>query len=85
MEDQMPKKIFEQVACLAGQRDINIQTEVIESSRSAADALKRYAKARKIDLMVAGTRGRSGMKKVLLASVASKVVTHAPCAVLVIP
>ena len=79
------KKIFEQVACLAGQRDINIKTEVIESSCSAADALIRYAKARKIDLIVVGTKGRSGMKKVLLGSVASKVVTHAPCAVLVIP
>ena len=79
------KKIFKQVACLAEQHDINTKTEVIESSRSAADALIRYVKARKIDLMVVGTKGRSGMKKVLLGSVASKVVTHAPCAVLVIP
>ena len=37
-----------------------------------------------IDLIVIGTHGRTGVKHVLLGSVAEKVVRHAPCSVLVV-
>lgn len=36
------------------------------------------------DLIVVGSHGRSGLKKIFLGSVASHVVTHAPCPVLVV-
>jgi universal stress protein A len=39
---------------------------------------------RAVDLIVMGTHGRTGLKHVLLGSVAEKVVRHAPCAVLVV-
>jgi Universal stress protein family len=43
-----------------------------------------YAEDKGIDLIVIGTRGKSGFKKMLLGSVASKVVTYAHCPVLVV-
>jgi nucleotide-binding universal stress UspA family protein len=36
------------------------------------------------DMIVMGTHGRSGLAKVMLGSVASQVVRHAPCAVLTV-
>jgi len=46
-------------------------------------AIVDTAKEEKTDLIVVGSHGRSGLKKLLLGSVASHVVTHAPCSVLV--
>lgn len=40
---------------------------------------------RDIDLIVLGTRDRTGLARLLLGSVAEHVVRHAPCAVLVLP
>lgn len=42
------------------------------------------ARAETFDLVVMGTHGRTGLKHVLLGSVAEKVVRHAPCSVLVV-
>jgi len=39
---------------------------------------------RSYDLVVMGTHGRTGLSRVLLGSVAERVVRHAPCAVLVV-
>jgi nucleotide-binding universal stress UspA family protein len=47
-------------------------------------ALMDAARARRVDLVIVGSHGRTGVKKLLLGSVASHVVTHAPCSVLVV-
>lgn len=47
-------------------------------------ALLDEARSWKADVIVVGSHGRSGMAKLLLGSVASHVVTHAPCSVLVV-
>ena len=51
---------------------------------SVEGAIVSYAEEENIDLIVIGTRGRSGFTKLLLGSVASKVVTYAHCPVLVV-
>jgi nucleotide-binding universal stress UspA family protein len=52
---------------------------------AAATAIVETAEERRADLVVLGTRGRSGLSQLLLGSVATKVVRHAPCSVLVVP
>jgi nucleotide-binding universal stress UspA family protein len=62
---------------------LRIKTEIIASLR-IADALVSYAKDKRIDLIIIGTRGRSKLKGMLLGSVASDVVRYAHCPVLVV-
>jgi nucleotide-binding universal stress UspA family protein len=48
------------------------------------DEVVDYAESNNIGLIVVGTRGRSGFKKLLLGSVASYIVTYAHCPVMVV-
>jgi nucleotide-binding universal stress UspA family protein len=47
-------------------------------------AIVEYAERENIDLIVIGSRGLTGFRKLLLGSVASGVVTYAHCPVLVV-
>ncbi len=64
--------------------DIEIVAEVIIAKESIVSEIIEFAELRSIDLIIMGTRGRTGFKKLLLGSVASGVVTYAHCPVLVI-
>jgi nucleotide-binding universal stress UspA family protein len=55
----------------------------IEESMSVAGTIVDFAESQNTDLIVVGSRGRSGFTKLLLGSVASKVITYATCPVLV--
>lgn len=43
-----------------------------------------YARENKIDLIILATHGRTGLRHVMLGSVAERIVQHAPCPVLVV-
>lgn len=84
---QQATQIFDTIEQMAKRHDVKtnkVNTEMVETSMSAADEIIRYAKEKGVDLIVVGTKGRSGMSKALLGSVASKVVTYSPCSVLVV-
>jgi len=48
------------------------------------EGLIEIAHEERVDLIVMGSHGRTGVRKLLLGSVSSHVVTHAPCSVLVV-
>jgi nucleotide-binding universal stress UspA family protein len=64
--------------------NIQLQPDVVVTATSIVSAIVEYAKNKDVDLIVIGTRGRSGFKKLLLGSVASGVVTNAACPVMVV-
>jgi nucleotide-binding universal stress UspA family protein len=51
---------------------------------SAAPLIVEYAREEAIDLIVMGTHGRRGVRKLLLGSVATEVMRMAPCSVLTV-
>jgi nucleotide-binding universal stress UspA family protein len=76
------EKYLNQVKLIANEKNTQIKTEII-SSINIAGGILAYAEENNIDLIVIGTRGRSGFKRLLLGSVASHVVTYAHCPVFV--
>lgn len=58
--------------------------EILETGVSPEDFIVETAKSLGAGLVVVGTRGKKGMARLLLGSVANKVATLAPCSVLVV-
>ena len=66
-------------------KQTKFKTELLESQLSAEAAIVNHAAKQDVDLVVLlGTKGKSGLKKLLLGSVASGVVTYASKPVLVV-
>lgn len=78
------QKWFTEIIRTAEQRRVRIKTDVIDSPMSVVAAIVNYADQERSELIVIGTKGRSGIGKMLLGSVASGVVTYASCPVVVV-
>jgi nucleotide-binding universal stress UspA family protein len=78
--EQWKEKIRE----TAKENNVQIEMKAVESPMSVEGAIVDYADKENIDLIVVGTRGRTGFSKKLLGSVALGVVTHASCPVTVV-
>ena len=71
----------------ANNNEVRLQTKISlvpYTETSTAGTIINYAEENRIDLIVIGTRGHSGLKKMLLGSVALAVLTYSHCPVLVI-
>ena len=83
-ENQEFIRLFEPIETKAKENNVKLKTEIVESIMSEVGAIVTYAENENVDLIVIGSRGRSGFKKLLLGSTASGVVTYAHCPVLVV-
>jgi nucleotide-binding universal stress UspA family protein len=75
---------YKRVKEMAQKEGVKVTSETLLEITSAVDSIVNYADTKKVDLIVMGTHGRTGMKRFLLGSVASGVVSHAKCSVLVV-
>lgn len=81
------ERVRKEAAATGGGKEeapLRMTTEVIEAPLSIVGEIVNYAEKNGIDLIVMGSRGRTGFKKLLLGSVASGVVSYAHCPVLVV-
>jgi len=76
---------FDNVRNIARDEGIfDIKTEIFIDVKSIIESIIEYATRKNIDLIVIGTRGRTGLRRFFMGSVANGVVQHAHCSVLVI-
>jgi universal stress protein A len=69
---------------LAEQKAAAVESSVAIETGSPASQIVKHAEREKVDLIVMGTHGRTGLAHVARGSVAETVVRHAPCLVLTI-
>lgn len=68
----------------AKKHGIAVKTEIPEAVSSVVETIINHAVKENVDLIIVGTRGLGGFKKMLLGSVSSGIVSHAHCPVLVV-
>ena len=76
------KEILSRGLKLASDMGMKARGELIKAP-SVVEALVDFAKNEDASLIVVGTRGMTGIKKLIIGSVSSGLVNHAPCPVLV--
>jgi len=76
---------FDKVRDMASYQGISEpKTETFSGVESIIESIIDYAANKDVDLIVIGTRGRSGLKRLIMGSVANGVVQHAHCPVLLV-
>jgi nucleotide-binding universal stress UspA family protein len=65
-------------------REAGFATEARVEVGDPREVLVSLAASERADIVVVGSHGRKGLAKLMLGSVSSHVVTHAPCSVLVV-
>lgn len=77
------KTLMDEAKALADSHGLSLKARV-ESGISPADTILDVAKEIGANLIVVGHRGKSNLERFLIGSVASALVTYAPCSVLVV-
>lgn len=83
---QEAKKWLNQLDELSKENNVpQFKSEIIEDVVSRiGGAIVNYAEKEKVDLIVVGTRGRSGLKRMFIGSVASDILHYAQCPVMIV-
>lgn len=72
------------LASVADREKVEFESDIITNVASVSYSIVNYANKHNIDLIIMGTRGRTGVRRFLLGSIAHGVVTLAACPVLVV-
>lgn len=62
----------------------NVRTDVLVDVKSVSESILNYSTNEDIDLIVIGTKGRTGLKRFLMGSVTNGVMQYAHCPVLLV-
>jgi nucleotide-binding universal stress UspA family protein len=78
------REIVDRHVSAAKNQGIRVHGKVLNSVGTIVQEIVDFAFQERIDLIVLGTRGLGGFKRMLMGSVSSGVVSHAQCSVLVV-
>ena len=81
---KVANSMIDETARDAKKLGIKVKTEIIEGASSIVETIINHADDEHADLIVVGTRGLGGFKKLLIGSVSSGVISHANCPVLIV-
>ena len=80
---QKGEKRLDKVKQKALEKNVKVKTDVVIGLSNVVKEIIEYAEKNRIDMIVIGSRGLSGIRKMLLGSVASGVLIYSHCPVLV--
>jgi nucleotide-binding universal stress UspA family protein len=78
------EKLVGEVISGAKKSGVKARAELLDKPFSVVEDITSYARNENVDLIVLGTRGLGRFKKLLIGSVSSGVLSHAPCSVLIV-
>jgi nucleotide-binding universal stress UspA family protein len=81
---QEAEKWFKEINKRAEKMNIQIKTEVVFTVISIVEGILTHAEKENIDLIIIGSKGKSGWKKLIVGSVASGISTYAHCPILIV-
>jgi nucleotide-binding universal stress UspA family protein len=85
LTDRMTKKLLKLAQkALEKALTAKIKAKIEVHVGDAYEMIVEVAKKKKADIIVMGSHGRTGLARLLMGSVTSRVIGHAPCAVLVV-
>lgn len=64
--------------------NVRIETEVVMEGKSVVSDIIEYSEKQSINLIVIGTKGKTGLRRLLLGSVSQGVLAYAHCPVLLV-
>jgi nucleotide-binding universal stress UspA family protein len=76
------EEIVEKLEPLAKRESVSLEPLVLQGR--PFEAIVRLARQKQADLIIMGSHGRTGLMRLLMGSVAERVIGQAPCAVLVV-
>lgn len=85
--DQLKEKVNHDLQQIA-EKDfpgVKIHPTVIESVGAVHEAIINFAKEKAVDIVIIATHGRTGLSRLLIGSVAERVVRECPTPVLTVP
>jgi len=82
--DNYRQRLLDEVHQIVPPAGSSIPMEYVVVEGEPAEQIDRFASENKIDLIVMGTHGRTGLARLLTGSVTEQALRHTPCPVLVV-
>jgi nucleotide-binding universal stress UspA family protein len=83
-KEKAQQEVVDKVKQKATEKKVSVKTDVLIKYTSVVKEIVEYAENNKVDMIVIGSKGMTGFKKLLLGSVTSRVVKYSYCPVLVV-